>query len=124
MKQLSRSSWHIFPECKEKYTKMIQEYIQKLEEDNLHQIRLNLNGENINPYQVGEILQELGYDYEYEDDNGWEQDTCYLATKEGFKPITIEHSGIIFSLELYCKWHTGGYRHEVEEYEKSKRGKE
>ena len=124
MKQLSRSSWHISPECKEKYTKMIQEYIEKLEQDDTHVIRLNLNGENINPYQVGEILQSLGYDWEFEDDNGWEQDTWYKATKPGFKPLRVEHSGIIFSLNIHCKWNDGGYDNEIEEYEKSKRGEE
>lgn len=112
----SRNKWHINKELHEIYKNKIIQYIEELEKDTEHQLTLELGKCSINPYQVGEILQELGYDWEHEDENGWEQDTWYLATKKGYKPLTIEYSGHIFDLKIYCKWNTGGYQDEENEY--------
>ena len=116
----SRSSWHISPKLKEYYKNIIKDYILVLENNPDHYEVLELGAEQINPYQVGEILQELGYDWEYKGDNGWEQDTWYECKKYGCKPLTVEHSGIIFDLKIYCKWSSGGYDNEVIEYWKTR----
>lgn len=54
------------------------------------------------PYELDDILEELGWIREGRDDNGWEQDTWYWYTHPDYDyGLTMFYSGFYGGLKLY-----------------------
>ena len=96
-------------EQKQKFIPIIQEFINRIEsasEDEVYSIQLNLTDQGINPYQIWSLLNDLGYEDDYVDHNGWELDFWIKFEKEGFKTITMTGTGITFEVLLEVQeWH-------------------
>ena len=53
------------------------------------------------PSDILDMLQELGWEYELLDENGWEQDTEYLLTHDMYKKqLILSYSGLIYYLDI------------------------
>ena len=56
------------------------------------------------PSDILDILQELGWEYELLDENGWEQDTEYLLTHDMYrKQLVLSYSGFYWTMHLQAK---------------------
>lgn len=56
------------------------------------------------PADMLDILQELGWEYELLDENGWEQDTWYLLTHDMYKKqLILSYSGFYWTMHLQAK---------------------
>ena len=56
------------------------------------------------PSDILDILQELGWEYELLDENGWEQDTEYLLTHNMYKKqLILSYSGFYWTMYLQAK---------------------
>ncbi|EJW13952.1 hypothetical protein M5X02_30715 [Paenibacillus alvei] len=96
--------WLLTEEVKQKYTPIIQGFIDKLEAMNPDEqedlLEINLSDTGLNPYTLQELLESLGYEKTDFDDNGWQMDFWITMEKNGCKSIVIEGTGIIFELKL------------------------
>mgnify|MGYP006328166407 CR=1 FL=1 len=76
--------------------------IPELLEDNKKII--DLKEFEYSPYDILEMLQELGWEYELLDENGWEQDTTYLLTHDMYKKqLILSYSGFYWTMHLQAK---------------------
>lgn len=64
------------------------------------EIELDLTGKPINPYQLGKLLEELGYRRENMDQNGWEMDFWIYYSHENKRPVVISGCGMTHKLVL------------------------
>lgn len=90
-------------EQKEKFIPILQDFIDRIEaasEEEVYSIQLNLTDKGINPAQVWDILNVLGYEDEYLDHNGWELDFWIKFEKEDCRTITMSGTGITFEVLL------------------------
>lgn len=90
-------------EQKEKFIPILQEFIDRIEaasEEEVYSIQLNLTDKGINPAQIWDILEELGYEENYEDYNGWQLDFWIKFEKEGCRTISMSGTGITFEVLL------------------------
>ena len=56
---------------------------------------------NIGPSQCTDILESLGYERDDDwDTNGWEQDTWYYYTKEGYSKLCLRYCGYDGEIKL------------------------
>lgn len=99
------SRWILKNEVKEKYLPIVKEHINKIENYNLEEmdrydVELDLSDTELNPYTLGELLKELGYEKVDVDRNGWEMDFWIKYKKSGCLPIQVRGTGITFELFL------------------------
>ena len=90
-------------EQKEKFIPILQDFIDRIEaasEEEVYSIQLNLTDKGINPAQVWDILEALGYEEDYVDHNGWELDFWINFEKEDCRTITMRGTGITFEVLL------------------------
>lgn len=86
----------------EKYLNNIEE-LDSLEDFNENKEKLDLTFKEISPYQLKELLEELGYEESDFDKNGWECDFwIYMLNhnKENTYKICISGCGMTFELKL------------------------
>lgn len=98
-----KNRYYSTEEQKEKFIPIIQDFINRIEsasEEEVYDIELDLTDQGINPSQIWDILNVLGYEDEYIDSNGWELDFWIKFEKEGFRTITMRGTGIIFKVLL------------------------
>lgn len=64
--------------------------------------KLVFTGTKVTPAMVDEALCKMGYTFEDQEVNGWEND-CWIkyANHDTFPPVTLFYSGFNFKLELY-----------------------
>lgn len=93
-----RGEWHLNKIEKVIYTAMIKQCIYKLENDIVCEI--DLTHTTLNPNQVGEVLEDLGYYQDYFETNGWEQDCWISFAKDGHPTLIIYSCGMTFDLIL------------------------
>lgn len=92
-------------DVKEKYLPIVKEHINKienyqLEEMDRYDVELDLSDTELNPYTLGELLEELDYEKVDVDRNGWEMDFWIKYKKSGCLPIQVRGTGITFELFL------------------------
>lgn len=63
---------------------------------------LELSGTSLNPYTLWKLLEEMGYESEDMDRNGWQLDFWLTLVKPGFKSLVIAGTGITFEFKLYA----------------------
>lgn len=90
-----RGSWHLTQEEKDKYVPFIKESIKKLKagEENI-----DLTKTELTPNDVGDILEELGYDRISFETNGWEMDFWIEYGKFEEKKLIVSGCGMTFDL--------------------------
>ncbi|MUG45507.1 hypothetical protein [Paenibacillus woosongensis] len=92
---------------REKYTPIVQEFIQKLEDSNPKDtdilLEVDFSDTELNPYTLGELLEELGYERGDQQENGWQLNFWIPYTKQGCKAIQVDGTGITFELKLMEK---------------------
>lgn len=99
------SKWILTDEVREKYLPIIKEHIDKirncnLEEMDRYNVALNLSDTELNPYTLGKLLEEFGYEKVDMDRNGWEMDFWIVYEKSGYPLILVRGTGITFELFL------------------------
>lgn len=94
-----RGQWHLTKFEKKIYPLIIKWHIMRLENEIVDKVEFTRM--NINPYQLQEMLEDMGYYQDYFETNGWEQDCWAGYKKEGHTPITIFSCGMTFDLTLY-----------------------
>ena len=64
--------------------------------------KLVFTGTKATPAMIDEALRKMGYSFEDQEVNGWEND-CWLkyANHDTFPPVTLFYSGFNFEIELY-----------------------
>ena len=98
---MNMNRYELREEVREKWIEKINEHIEKIERSSEpSQCILDLSDTEINPYTLGTMIEELGYDLIDNAINGWEMDFWNTYEKEGKKELQISGSGIIFELKL------------------------
>ena len=100
--------WDLTDELRNKFKPIVDDYINLLESDevdNIHEKYIKLTNQGINPIQMKELLEEMGYEEEYPiDSNGWQFDFWWDFTnpkREKYaKKLCICGCGITFDLML------------------------
>lgn len=97
-----KNGYELTTDVKEKYVPIIKAFIDELEtfQGDPHDICKDFTRTELNPYTLGEILKELGYEEDGFEENGWEMDFWIIYKKSGFKNLMIAGTGIIFEMVL------------------------
>lgn len=108
--------WNVTDEIREKFKPILAEYLNKVENLKAEQIDAMDNEElaidfyntGINPHQLVTLLEELGYEEEDRDDNGWQLDFWINMRRTDDKTfdshcehLVVNGCGITFELKLY-----------------------
>ena len=93
-----RGKWHLRAIEKKFYTAVIKIHIKRIEYDITDEVVLNRT--RLNPYQLHTILEDLGYEQDFFETNGWEQDCWAEFQKDGCTPLTVYSCGMTFDLIL------------------------
>lgn len=108
--------WKLADELREKFKPLLTEYLNKVENLTVEQIEkmtneelgLELSDKGINPYQLQILLEELGYEENEFDTNGWQMDFWInMKRKDGkhfeshCENLVIAGCGMTFELKLY-----------------------
>lgn len=94
------NKYQLTDEVKEKFTPTVKEFISKIEAQEFADEILELTDTELNAYTLWMLLEELGYEKDDIDTNGWEMDFWITMIKDGCKDICIEGTGITFELKL------------------------
>lgn len=93
--------WILLEEIKLLYTPTIERHIKAIESsDNHWSCNLDLSNSELNPYTLGLLLEELGYEKEDQDDNGWQLDFWITYSKQGAENLLIYGTGIVCEFGL------------------------
>lgn len=102
-----KDRWILEEEVKNEYIESIQNYLNKADEAIKKGIKrsnlmpdLNLSDTKLNPYTLGLLLTDLGYEEVEVDYNGWELDFWIKYSKRRHSSVTITGTGITFELKL------------------------
>ncbi len=80
---------------------VIQKHIDRLK-NSITEDEIDLTEENINPYQVGIIMKELGWESDEVEMNGWEQERWeYFSHPDCNYRICLFSCGQTFELSLF-----------------------
>lgn len=88
------------PQIENEFKPIIEEYIKKIESSDTDVEPLELTGKKINPSQLEELLEKLGYEQYNSDSNGWEMDFWIYFRKPNYQDLIISGTGITFELKL------------------------
>lgn len=97
-----RGSFTLTQEEKDHYKPIIQGIIEELiKTRNFDSIDLT-DFDELSPYLMWELLEELGWENTDYDSNGWEQDTWTYFTKKGqdFASIVLFSCGMTFNMSI------------------------
>jgi hypothetical protein len=97
--------YELTDEVKAEIKPQVEQFIKDLEavdvENSTDYLVKDFSGTRINPYTLGKILEELGYENEDGiDTNGWQMDFWIRYTKNGFRTIQLSGCGITFEVKL------------------------
>lgn len=97
-----KNGYELTTDVKEKYVPIIKKFIDELEayQGEPYDICKDFTRTELNPYTLGTILTELGYEEDGFDKNGWEMDFWITYKKSGFKNLMIAGTGITFEMVL------------------------
>ena len=92
--------WILEDSVKEKWMPVIQKHIKSIDEHyenegNPFDCVLDLTGTELNPYTLWAILEELGYEREDQEDNGWQLDFWIYFTKPNALNLLIRGTGLL-----------------------------
>lgn len=99
---MMRNGYELATDVREKYVPIVKKFIDELEasQDASPDIYKDFSRTELNPYTLGIILTELGYEEDGFDENGWEMDFWITYKKPGCKTLTLAGTGIIFEMVL------------------------
>lgn len=103
------NTWVLTQEQREKFKPIVLEYISKINNTDECELveNLNLTFKEISPYQLKELLEELGYEKTDFDKNGWECDFWITMQNKNVsnraQTLCIFGCGMSFKLELGVK---------------------
>lgn len=103
--------WELIKEVKEKYTPIIEEFLNKIENMSTEEIEnsenevftIEFSDTELRPYTLLKLMEEFGYKEIEFNNNGWELDFWIRMSKECNKitdKICIEGCGMTFELKL------------------------
>lgn len=102
-----KNRWILEEEVKNEYIERIQDYLNKADEAIKKGIKrsnlmsdLNLSDTKLNPYTLGLLLIDLGYEENEIDYNGWELEFWIDYKKKGHSNLVISGTGMTFELKL------------------------
>lgn len=113
--EMNENRWILTDEIRNEFKPLVSVFFQKLENMTPEQaesaedseFEMNLSDMGINPYQLRQLLEEMGYEHDYQDDNGWELDFwVYMNRKDGqsfpscCERMVISGCGMTFELKL------------------------
>lgn len=100
------NTWKLTDEIRNKIKPIIIDYFEKvLSIDECDEVEdLDLTFKGISPYQLEELLKEMGYENTEFDSNGWQFDFWVYMTKKDdnsrLRRIIISGCGMSFSLKI------------------------
>ncbi len=80
--------------------------IETYEEDKGHDreiLELDFSDTELSPYTLQKLIEELGYEDEDTETNGWQWDFWTTMKKKDHKDLCISGTGITFELKLSMK---------------------
>lgn len=86
-------------QVKNRYEGTIKKFISDMEKTEDLEV-LVLSDSQLNPYTLGKILENLGYQKDETDTNGWEMDFDISYVKKGSKTLLLRGCGMTFELKL------------------------
>lgn len=96
--------WELTDEVRNEYKPIVESFLKDVEDNNLdisnELLEKDFSDTKLNPYTLGKILEELGYECVNRDDNGWELDFWIDYHKDRCKNIQVSGTGITFELNL------------------------
>lgn len=96
--------WNLTEQERIKFMPIVKSFIEELENLNIDGsadlLEKDLSDTELNPSKLQNLLEELGYEVEDRDDNGWQLDFCITMTKDNCKTIQIAGCGMTFELML------------------------
>lgn len=97
-----RGEWNLRDWEEQHWTYKIEKYIQNLFRG---QNKIDLTKEDINPYQIWQILESLGWERDDDmDTNGWEQDMwMYFYNPNYLHKIIVFSCGMTFKFEMFLE---------------------
>lgn len=98
------SNWQLTGRVRNKIKPIVENYINLLEEKEANKHPLELSNKGISPMQLKELLEELGYEDDGYDSNGWQHDFCQYMISSNYKNfakrLCIDGCGMTFDLVL------------------------
>lgn len=86
--------WNLTGELREIITPIIHNFIEYGETS------IDLSSTGVNPIQLGDFLEELGYESSGIDTNGWQCDYCIYYYHPDKKELCISGTAICHSIKL------------------------
>lgn len=95
------SSWKVTEEIREKYNPVILEFLDQIETISFNDsFGIDLSNEQINPFTLKLLLEEIGYELTDQSSNGWQMDFWLTMEKDRYRTLCISGTGITFTLKL------------------------
>ena len=95
-----RRGYNIDGRDKEALILIMEGIIWRLEQKDIDEIELSVI--NLGPAQFVELLEAIGYErHEDWDSNGWEQNTWYYFSREGYSSLCLAYSGYYGDIKLW-----------------------
>lgn len=109
--------WNLTDEIREKYVPIVKGFLDKIsvlepteiESMDNDEFKIDLSGTELNPSRLKDILEELGYEEDDTDHNGWQMDFWIKMVKEiqtdcsTINNLVITGCGMTFELGLSVK---------------------
>ena len=91
--------------CRDFDKKLLNALIEKIIEDKTTTLNLKQIFPQYSPNDIISLLEESGWDAEWDGDNGWEQDTWYSLSHEKYEDtLTLSYSGYYWTMSLYVSY--------------------
>ena len=97
-----RGEWQLRDWESEYWMRKVESYIQELRRNT---DKIDLTKEDINPYQLWQVLELLGWERDDDvDTNGWEQDMWMTFRNPHYdNDLVVFSCGMTFSLEMFWR---------------------
>ena len=97
-----RGEWQLRDWESEYWMRKVESYIQELRRNT---DKIDLTKEDINPYQLWQVLELLGWERDDDvDTNGWEQDMWMTFHNPHYtSDLVVFSCGMTFSLEMFWR---------------------
>lgn len=94
------NKYKLTDELRNKFKPIVENFIEEVEKHPEEEKEINFTDTGINPSQLEELLEELGYEVSFSDDNGWQLDFWIHLEKENYNELIISGTGMTFELKL------------------------
>lgn len=95
-----RGKFHMMDWEESKWTLILKQIIAQLSQDKSHQE--DLTGYDVCPSNIADVLEKMEWNWEEQEDNGWEHDTWIYFTHEDYDfGLCLFYSGYTFEMKIF-----------------------